>query len=169
MKKGKKYLCLMIGATCLLVIVGGVWMAQRTSLNTDTPREILGRIEGALGDEWNKISETEVIPFTLTFTDEGDDTLIYYVCKTTYYSEEIPEIDGLSPVLNEVIAPETAEQSRPCQVSGLDAMLYEKGERGFLCWTISPQYSLAIEYTLDSIPEEDIFRMAKSIPANTEN
>ena len=127
---------------------------------------VIAQMEEALGDEWGKVSETEVVP--LTFADDEGDTIICYVCKTAYYTEEIPEVDNLTTVLDEIISPETAEESRSCKVSGLDAMLYKKNGRGFLRWTASPQYSFIIEFTLKNIPEEDIFRMAESIRANTE-
>ena len=167
MGKKKKRIGIVIGAACLLLIVGSAWMARRTPPSTDDPREMLERIEGAMGNDWSKVSETEILPFTMINAE--DDTLIYYVCRTTYYTEEVPEVNGLSPALNEIISPETAEESRSCQVCGLDAMLYEKDGRGYVCWTVSPQYSLAIEYTLENVPEEDIFRMAESIPSNTQN
>lgn len=127
----------------------------------DSSEELLEKIEAALGDEWTKKSETRILPFTLA--DADGNTIIYYVINTTYY-DEVPEMTGLDPALNEIIDPDTADSSRPCKVCNLDAMLYEKNERTFLCWTVSAECSLAIEYSPAIVSESDIFRMAESIP-----
>lgn len=165
MRNHKKRMGL-IGIACLALLVGALWAINRTPHSTNDSGELMAQMEEALGDEWGKVSETEVVP--LTFADDEGDTIICYVCKTAYYTEEIPEVDNLTTVLDEIISPETAEESRSCKVSSLDAMLYKKNGRGFLRWTASPQYSFIIEFTLKNIPEEDIFRMAESIRANTE-
>lgn len=124
------------------------------------------RLEEALGDEWSKTREVKIIPIEFEDT-ETSDKLTYYICQTTYF-DEIPEITGLDPVLNEIIDPAAAEESRQCSVNDLDAMLYQKDGRAYLCWTVSPEYSLAIEYNPESVEEWEIFKMAESAPAKVE-
>ena len=129
--------------------------------------EQINKISSALGDEWTELvrAEEEITPYV--YTDTEGNELIYYVCKTTVLSGELPEED-VGALLSEIIDPETAEESKVCKVCDLDAMHYLKEGRAYLCWTVSPEYSLAIEYDPLVVSEEDIFRMAESVPINTQ-
>ena len=51
-------------------------------------------------------------------------------------------------------------------VSGLPAAIYQKDGRAYLCWTIMPELSCVIEYDPAVESEEDMLRMAESVPAN---
>ena len=157
MKKKWRVLALAVCLVTITLLLTRLILVERK----DSSEELIEKIEAALGDEWTKKSETRILPFTLA--DADGNTIIYYVINTTYY-DEVPEMEGLDLALNEIIDPDTADSSRPCKVCDLDAMLYEKGERAFLCWTVSAEYSLAIEYRPDIVNESDIFRMAESIP-----
>lgn len=151
-------ICLTVGVLLLVHFS----QPKKKSLR-DTADEITGRLEAALGDEWTKEQETTLTPFT--YADSAGNTIIYYVISTKFYNE-IPEIEGLDPVLNEVVNPDTADSSRSCKVGNLDAMIYEKDDRAFLCWTVSAECSLAIEYSPDAVSESDVFRMAESVPTS---
>lgn len=65
-----------------------------------------------------------------------------------------------------VIAPDEAESYRECAVSGLPAAIYQKEGRAYLCWTIIPELSCVIEYDPAVENENDMLRMAESVPAN---
>ena len=49
-------------------------------------------------------------------------------------------------------------------MNGAEAMLYTVGERAYLCWTAVPGYTFVLEYNPGEVAEEDIFRMAESVP-----
>lgn len=159
---------LWIGVAVLVCLVGVALLIARLALPKKSPLDTINKmtekVEAALGDEWSKTQETVVKPFT--YSDSEGNTIIYYVIATKYY-DEVPEITGLDSVLNEVIDPDTAESSRPCKVCDLDAMIYEKDNRAYLCWTVSAECSLALEYSPDATSEADIFRMAESVPASS--
>ena len=127
--------------------------------------EWLERAERAveqLAGGWEKRSMTEVVP--LTYKCKSGDPIVYYICKTTYY-QAVPEEAGLDPAaLACVVDPETADESRVCQVNGAEAMLYTVGERAYLCWTAGPGYTFVLECNPGEVAEEDIFRMAESVP-----
>lgn len=131
---------------------------------------MINRIENAmdntLDEDWKKQFVTEAIP--IIYTDsEGNEIIAYYICKTTYYETDPTEITGLNvDVLPCVFDPETADNSYACTVNNWNAMLYEKGDRFYLCWTVTPEYTLILKYDPETVTETDIFRMAESV--NTE-
>lgn len=130
-------------------------------------KEQIDKISSALGDEWTELvrAEEEITPYV--YTDSNGNELIYYVCKTTMLSGELSEED-VGALLHEIIDPETAEERKACKVCDLDAMHYLKEGRAYLCWTVSPEYSLAIEYDPLVVSEADIFRMAESVPISAQ-
>lgn len=160
----RKISLIFVAAFCLLL---AVISARQPETAQKTPPEELAKIEGALGEEWKKQSQTIIVP--AYFSDSKGNSIVFYACQTSFYDAEPPVLSGLDPVLNEVIDPETAESSRACQVSGLDAMRYEKEGRAFLCWTVSPEYSCAIEYDPDAVTDADIAKMAESVPRNRQD
>lgn len=126
------------------------------------------RIEKAIGDDWEKQSQTQVT--NLVYTDPNGNTIIYYVCLTTYYDVETKVISGLNTdAISAVINPDEVESSQNCVISDLPAMIYQRGGRAYLCWTITPELSCVLEYDPSAVDEEDILRMAASIPANKES
>ena len=68
--------------------------------------------------------------------------------------------------ISAVIDPDDAESCRECTVSNLPAAIYQKDGRAYLCWTITPELSCVIEYDPTTEREEDMLRMAESVPAN---
>lgn len=128
--------------------------------------DMLNRVEGALGEEWEKQTATEVS--NLVYSDDEGDTIIYYVCVTTFYEVDANNQTGLNTdAIAAVIDPDEAESCRECTVSDLPAAIYQKDGRAYLCWTILPELSCVIEYDPAVESEADIFRMAESVPANT--
>lgn len=147
----------------LLVLTGTIALANRPTPQ-DEMMDMLNRMENALGDEWKKQIVTKVSD--LEYSDEGN-TIVYHVCTTTYYEADSAKQTGINTdAISAVISPDEAENCRECTVSGLPAAIYHKDGRAYLCWTIIPELSCVIEYdpTLES--DEDMIRMAESVPAN---
>ena len=162
----KKKTGLIVTAICiLLVLVGAVTFANRPTPE-DEMMDMLNRVENALGDEWKKQIVTKVSD--LVYSNNEGNTIIYHVCTTTYYEADSAKQTGLNTdAISAVISPDEAESYRECMVSGLPAAIYQRNGRAFLCWTIMPELSCVIEYNPAEESEEDMLRMAESVPANT--
>ena len=103
----------------------------------------------------------------LVYSDGEGNNIIYHVCLTTYYGVEATAQTGLNTdAISAVISSDEAESCRECTVSGLPAAIYQKDGRAYLCWTIIPELSCVIEYDPAVESEEDMLRMAESVPAN---
>ena len=132
----------------------------------DIAKEIY-KVENALkemdkGYECQSVSKVTPFPYT----DSEGNTIIYYCCQTAYLENESDDDTGLDVnAIGMVIDPELIENKRKCKVNGYDAFLCELGDRSYLCWTLSPEFSCVIEYSKGSVDEVDIFRMAESVPA----
>ena len=173
MEKKKAVTIAIVILVCgLLVFLFANWYIQAKK---PTPKEqayeMMGRIEGALSEmdkDWKKQSVTEATP--ITYADDSGNTIVYYLCETTYFEAEPAEVAELNmEAVQCVIDPASADSSRSCDVNGLAAILYEMTDRFYLCWTISPEYTCILEYSPDAVTEEDIFKMAESVPVNTQN
>ena len=138
-------------------------------VNRPTPQgkkmDLLNRVENALGDEWERKTVTEVSD--LVYSDGEGSNIIYHVCLTTYYGVEATAQTRLNTdAISAVISPDETESCRECTVSGLPAAIYQKDGHAYLCWTIMPELSCVIEYDPAVENEEDMLRMAESVPAN---
>ena len=145
-----------------------VFILVERSMPQDTAQSMLNRLESTLGDKWKKQTATEVTD--LVYSDGQGNTIIYYVCITTYY-DTIPNTQtGLNTdAIAVVIDPDKAESYRECTISGLPAAFYYKDGRSYLCWTIIPELSCVIEYDPKAETEADMIRMAESVPANADS
>ena len=161
----KKKMWLFIAAVCILLVLAvSIVMANRPSPQEEM-MDMLNRVENALGEEWKKQTVTKVSD--LVYSDDEGNTIVYHVCTTTYYEADSTEQTGLNTyAISAVISPDEAESYRECTVSGLPAAIYQKDGRAYLCWTIMPELSCVIEYDPTVESEEDMLRMAKSVPAN---
>lgn len=162
----KKKIWLSIAVICLLLVLAAVLIsANRPALQCEMG-DMLHEVEAALGDGWKKQTETKVSD--LAYSDDKGNTIIYYVCVTTYYDADPAGQTGLNTdAISAVILPDEAVSCRECTVSGLPAAIYQKDGRAYLCWTILPELSCVIEYDPAVQSEEEILQMAESIPANT--
>ena len=150
---------------CILIILAGAIILVNRPTPEDEMMDMLSRVENALGDEWKKQTATKVSD--LVYSDNEGNTIIYHVCTTTYYEANTAEQTGLNTeAIASVIDLTEAESCRECTVSGLPAAIYQKGGRAYLCWTIIPELSCVIEYDPAVESEEDMLRMADSVPAN---
>ena len=161
----KKKTWLIIAAICILLVLAVAIIFVNRPTPQDEMMDILNRMENALGDEWEKQSVTEVS--NIAYSDEEGNNIIYHVCLTTYYGvEATAQTDLNTDAISAVISPDEAESCRECTVSGLPAAIYQKDGQAYLCWTIMPELSCVIEYDPAVESEEDMLRMAESVPAN---
>lgn len=161
----KKKTWLIIAAICMLLVLAVAIIFVNRPTPQDEMMDILNRMENALGDEWEKQSVTEVS--NIAYSDEEGNTIIYHVCVTKYYGVDAAKQTGLNTdAISAVISPDEAESWRECTVSDLPAAIYQKDGRAYLCWTIMPEFSCVIEYDPTAESEEDMLRMAESVPAN---
>ena len=155
-----------IAAICILLVLALAIAFANRPTPEDEMMDMLNRVENALGDEWKKQTVTKVSD--LVYSDDEGNTIVYHVCTTTYYEADYSEQTGLNTnAISAVISPDETESYRECTISGLPAAIYQKNGRAYLCWTIMPELSCVIEYDPAVESEEDILRMAESVPANT--
>ena len=161
----KKKTRVIIAAICILLIIAAAIVLTNRTTPEDDVMDMLNRVENALGEEWKKQTVTKVSD--LVYSDDEGNTIVYHVCTTTYYEADSTEQTGLNTyAISTVISPDEAESYRECTVSGLPAAIYQKDGRAYLCWTIMPELSCVIEYDPTVESEEDMLRMAESVPAN---
>ena len=161
----KKKIWLFIAAVYILAVLAYTIIIANHPTPQDEMMDMLNRVENALGEEWKKQTVTKVSD--LVYSDDEANTIIYHVCTTTYYEADSAKQAGLNTeAIAAVISPDEAERFRECTVSGLPAAIYQKNGRAYLCWTIMPELSCVIEYDPAVESEEDMLRMAESVPAN---
>lgn len=161
----KKKIWLVVAGVCVLLIVAIAIILANRPTSQGEMMDMLSRAENAMGDEWKKQTVTEVSD--LVYSDDVGNIIVYHVCVTTYYGADVTEQTGLNTdAISAVISPDEAESCRVCTVSGLPAAIYQLKGRAYLCWTITPELSCIIEYDPAVESEEDMLRMAESVPAN---
>lgn len=152
---------LIISIVLLLIILISV-IINIHNQSPATRNEHITQIDKALESEWTKQSETVVTP--ILYENPQGDTIIYYLCATTYYEAAPPETNRLNmDVINLVMDDITTASSRTCSVKEYEAVLYGTSDRSYLCWTLSSEYTCILEYSPDSVSESDIFKTAESI------
>ena len=155
----------LIAAVCVLLVLALVFTLTNRPAPQDEATDMLHRVENALGDEWKKQTVTKAFDFV--YSDGKGNTIIYYVCITTYHDADATEQTGLNTdAISAIIPPGKAESYRACTVSGLPAAIYQKDGIAYLCWTIIPELTCVLEFDPTTISEDDILQMAESIPAN---
>lgn len=161
----KTKIWIIIAAIVVMLVFTAVFFSANRPTPEDEMLDMLNRVEAALGEEWEKQTVTEVSD--LVYSDDEGNTIIYYVCVTTYYEADANDQTGLNmDAISAVINLDKAESIRECTVSDLPSAIYQKDGRAYLCWTILPELSCVIEYDPAVESEADIFRMAESVPAN---
>lgn len=128
--------------------------------------EYVSRVEAAadkvIGDEMPKQAKTLVIP--VTWEDEDGNDVIYRIIQTTYFNADPAEVTGLNvEAIREIIDPDEAESSRDCEINDNPGAWYEKGNRIYLCWTDTPEYSFILEYSPGTLTEDEAVKMAESV------
>lgn len=140
-------------------------MKSRCFRSENKDGRIIKNVEQVLNDKWKKESLVEIFP--MTYSNVSGDTIVYYVCKTTYYLDTPVSVEGVDEeAIKSIIDSKKSESSRECKVNDADAVIYVKGNREYLCWTMSSEYSCIIEYSPENVAEEEIFKMAESVSFN---
>ena len=111
------------------------------------------------------LASTQV--YTVVYPDtQGESDVYYHICKTTYYGKE-PQITGLDKkAISAVFTPQTDGSVRT--LGNKQGWLYQEEGRAYLCWTVSPEYSLVLEYDPLVYQEQEMLEMAASVPMNHE-
>ena len=157
----------------LLVLILGItrYMEIRkcqTDPNWQIAQEIY-KVENTLkevDEDYECQSVSKVTP--VTYASSEGNTIVYYCIQTAYLENESGDDTGLDmDAIGMVIDVDQIESRRECNVNEYDAFLCELGDRSYLCWTLSPELSCAIEYSAAFVSERTIFRMAESVPLLT--
>lgn len=123
--------------------------------------DFMDRLEDAMPDGFKKMQLLEVVPMRYTAPDKDD--IIFYQCRTTFYLDDITEDYYKENVYPKIVDIENFDEETSCLVNEQPATLYRKGKRSYLCWIISPEYCAVMEYSHDSVSDEDIMEMAESV------
>ena len=149
----------------ITMVVGSVWGIKLWRRERDprwqAAKEIY-TVQTALqkvDENWKLESLSEVRPYEINRPDGS--SIFYYCCITEYLTEELNGTNKMA--ISMVVDVDSLENRQNCKVGNLDAIMGELDGQTYLCWTISPQYSSIIAYTLGAVDEEDIFYMAESI------
>ena len=158
-----------ISVVGLMMIVGILRYIEVQKRENDPNWQIakeIYKVENALkkvGEDYECQSVAKVTPFP--YTDSEGNTIVYYCIQTAHLENESGGYTGLDMnAISLAVDTEQIENKRECKVNGYDAFQCELGDRSYLCWTLSPEFSCVIEYSKGSIDEADIFRMAESVP-----
>ena len=166
--KKKLLWCTGIVVLIILVVLGILRYIEVRNCQTDPNwklAELIYKMENALkevDEGYACKSLSKITPYS--YTDSEGNIITYYCCQTSYLSDESGEYTGLNTDAIGMVIDFAKIQNRcDCKVNEYDAFQCEKGDRSYLCWTISPEISCIIEYDADSITDADIFRMAESV------
>lgn len=166
----KKRLLLIAGIwiMSLVLFIGIARYSEIQKMESDPDWQIakeIYKLENALkevdeGYECQSVSK--VTPFT--YTDSEGNAIIYYCIQTAYLENESGDDLGLDmKAIGMVVDPDQIENKQGCKVNEYDALLFDLGDRSYLCWTLSSETSCVIEYSAKVIDGDSILRMAKSI------
>lgn len=166
MKKRKIILLIIVP----LLIVAGTGAALYTNREKEiTPEDVVEGLEKSarevLGDDFQKVSATQIVATIAYGSEEDEDNNIYYrILKTTYYEGGDPSaVTGLNTDALEVLFyPASADSYEEMMIKDWYGALYKKGDTGYLCWTYDPEVTYVLEYTLNKIPDSEIIKMAQS-------
>lgn len=161
---------LIILPLCVLIVIVALSVIAAVSVGADDEindaekiQEMADRVENAImsvDDSYKK--QIEIVTFPMTYTDADGNTLVFTQSHTKYFEADPAEITGLHIESIEAVV-KLPEEYRDCTVGDMSAAWFEKDDRAFLCWTMSPEVSCVIEYSSSSITEADVFKMAESV------
>lgn len=170
----KKTIALLAGAAVLLLaaLFAGQAKKPQTPSYEEQAYEMLDRVNNAitsLNEDWKRQIVTKVVSITYR-SREDDSTIIQHICQSAYDEADPEEIEGVNLLALAAIQElQPVENGRPCKVNQLDALLFEKETRSYLCFTISPECTIVFEYSPDKVEEREIFEIAESIPSTQES
>lgn len=119
-------------------------------------------IENAIEKEgYEKQRQTEVYDFT--FEDENDNRMVYYICLTTYYTEQPAETALDTDALWAVVSPDTVRLHKELTIEGHPAAYYQGQDQMYLCCTSTQEATVILQYDPDAVSEDTAFRVIQSI------
>ncbi len=153
----------------MVLIIIGCWTKffydVRAEIRQRDSEVMVQEIENALNEVkpgWEKKSVTVDQP--ATFEDDEGNTIVYHCLETTHYDTEPEESISVNiDVVGLVVDISEADSTKNCMVNDMPAILCEEKNRAYLCWTLSSQYSFVIEYSPDTVLDEEIFRIAEEL------
>lgn len=124
------------------------------------------RVEQALEQVWGgdvqRVRETEVYEFP--FSDAEGNTIVYYLCETTYFQEEPAQVTGLdTQALYSFFDTDYVLPEKKLDICGHPGALYLVNGRAFFCCTASPKSTVVLEYSPEVISEETATKIIHSI------
>ena len=160
---------LLIAVALVNVAVGIIAAVISQKEKEMDPEDLLERFEKAaeevLGEDVQRVSQTELVA-TLTYSHETDkDNNIYYrVLKTTYFEAGDPTaVTGLNTEALNVLFPVDMMDSEEMMIQDWHGALYKKDDTAYLCFTCDPEVTYVLEYTPSKMSDADIIRMAESV------
>ena len=155
--------CVFVVAVAVTALATAKAFAEAEKTEAEKMREMADRVEDAIlsvDDSYKK--QVEVVTYPLTYQDANGNTIVFTQCHTKYFDANPAEVNGLhiESIESVVTMPDEYEN---CTVGDMVGAWFEKDDRAFLCWTISPEISCVIEYSPESVAKTDIFRMAESV------
>lgn len=155
-------LCIVVVAVIIAILVFAKPSAEPKT-DDEKMREMAERIEDAImsvDDSYTK--QVEVVSFPMTYSDAEGNTIVFTQCHTKYFEADPADITGLHiESIKSVV--ELPEKYEDCTVGDMNAAWFEKADRAFLCWTMSPEVSCVIEYSPESVAKSEIIKMAESV------
>lgn len=137
---------LIFTALCIAAFLLGILIGKVSVRNTH-PLEVVSK----------------VTPYT--YIDPDGNEIIYYCCQTVDETNTELSADAIDLyTVGSVVNFADADSYRECQVNGRLAILCQVESKMFLCWSLTSELSCVIEYTDGTVSEDDIFRMAESVP-----
>ena len=161
---------LLIILCCVLVVIVAITalgiskaFADEGKTDAEKMQEMADRVEDAIlsvDDSYKK--QIEIVTSPLTYQDAKGNTIVFTQCHTKYYDADPAAVTGLhtEAIESVVTLPEEYEN---CTVGEKVGAWFKKGDRAFLCWTISAEVSCVIEFSPESVAKTDIFKMAESV------
>ena len=155
--------CVLVVTVAVAVLATAKAFADDDKSYAEKMREMADRVEDAIlsvDDSYKK--QIEIVTSPLTYQDAEGNTIVFTQCHTKYFDADPAEITGLhTEAIESVVA--LPDEYENCNVGEKHGAWFEKGNRAFLCWTISAEISCVIEYSPESVTKTDIFKMAESV------
>lgn len=149
-----------LSATLLLALC--ILTACSAPSEPNEMEQMLDKVEQGLGEDYEKQAVTRVYDFT--YVNEQGNTLIMYLCITTYFAANPETVTGLDKAaLSAVFDPESTPLQKEFTVSGHSAAIYQDDGHTYLCWTTSPEASGIMEYAPGTVTEEEALRIVRSV------
>ncbi len=125
----------------------------------------IAKVDSALQQVDNSYS-TQIITIDnpTVYLDRSGNTIEYHCLQSVFFEADPSDVIGLHKQAFEgLLDAELLSSFAACTVGGSPALKGLCEGRAYLCWTLTPKFSFLIEYSPESVSEEDIFRMAESV------